>query len=182
MIKGNSSSSIWSVTTIKVQHKEGTESLSMKVANRLQNAACCTAGRKLSSPLSTVKEQDYSASPYMAGRSCSGREKERERERERKIMDIENLNCGQAPSSNNAEIFFVISGILTRFNNPLLIILKIRSTSPYCRVRTNECRHLFWRCPVLFSSGFSLSLGSMFHSLICMDVKRCHLSYSDNAN
>jgi hypothetical protein len=97
-------------------------------------------------------------------------------------MDIENLNCGQAPSSNNAEIFFVISGILTRFNNPLLIILKIRSTSPYCRVRTNECRHLFWRCPVLFSSGFSLSLGSMFHSLICMDVKRCHLSYSDNAN
>jgi hypothetical protein len=67
----------------------------------------------------------------MAERSCSGRE------REKKVVDIENLNCRQAPSSKNTEIFFVISGILTRVNNPLLIILKIRFTSPYFRVRTN---------------------------------------------
>ena len=34
-------------------------------------------------------------------------------EREKKeIMDIEDLNCGQAPRSKNNEIFFVISGIL----------------------------------------------------------------------
>jgi len=57
--------------------------------------------------------------------------------KKKEIMDIENLNCGQAPSSKNTDIFFVISGILTGANNSLLIILIIRSTSPYCRVRTN---------------------------------------------
>jgi hypothetical protein len=53
----------------------------------------------------------------MAERSCSGRGK-------KEIMDIKNSNCGQAPSSKNNEIFFVISGILTVVNNLLLIIIK----------------------------------------------------------
>jgi hypothetical protein len=64
------------VPIIKVQHKEGTESLSMKVANRLQNVVRCRGARKLSSPLPTVKEQDYRASPYMAERSGSRRDRE----------------------------------------------------------------------------------------------------------
>jgi hypothetical protein len=60
-----------------------------------------------------------------------------ERERIKEIMDIGNLNCGLAPSSKNNEIFFEISGILTGVKNPLLIILKIRSKSPYYRARKN---------------------------------------------
>lgn len=58
-----------------------------------------------------------------------------ERGRKKEIMDIGNLNCGLAPSSKNNEIFFEISGILSGVNSPLLIILKIRSKSPYCRAR-----------------------------------------------
>jgi hypothetical protein len=48
------------------------------------------AARKLSSPLSTVKEQDYSASPYMAERFCRGRGNKKD------IMDIDNLKWAGA--------------------------------------------------------------------------------------
>jgi hypothetical protein len=100
-------------------------------------------------------------------------------------MHIENLNCGQAPSSKNKDIFFEISGILTGVNTPLLLIIKIRFESPYFKVTTNWCRYLFWRRPVLFSSvlscmkflGFSLGLN---FTVDLYGYRSYHLSYSNN--